>query len=198
MSLRLLLAVVVVLGVTACSDDEAETSPPATPSVTSPSADVPRVNVPKGITLTETGTMLKVGEPAWAAYADAKQVSVLRVTVSKVVKGSMRDFRTFELSAKQRASTPFYVSATVRNEGPRPLPQAAVPLYGFDSTDTAFPANALIGSFERCTAAPLAGRFEPGDTVRTCLVYLVPPNATLETIQLRVTRDAEPISWPVR
>jgi len=53
-SLRLLLAVVVVLGVTACSDDEAETSPPATPSVTSPSADVPRVNVPKGITLTET------------------------------------------------------------------------------------------------------------------------------------------------
>ncbi len=198
MSLRLLLALVVVFGATACSDDEAETLPPVTPTATSPSAEVPRVNVPRGITLTELGSTLEVGERAWVAYADGNRVSVLGVTVSEVVKGSMQQFRTFVLSARQRASTPYYVSATVRNEGPRPLPKAAVPLYGFDTTDTAYPASALIGSFERCAAAPLAARFKPGDRLRTCLVYLVPPKANLEAIQLRVTRDSEPVSWPVR
>lgn len=181
-------------GAAACSgNDASSTATPSTPTVTGPSVDVPA-----GVTLTETGANLELGDPASAVYTDDQRVSVLTVTVSKVVTGSMHDFKSFATTPQQRRSTPYYVSATVTNDGPRQLGQIEVPLYGFDSTNTAFPATSLLGSFDRCTAGPLPTGFAPHDTVKTCLIYLVPPKATLESVQLRATPDAQPISWPVR
>ncbi len=177
---------------TACNGDAA--APTATPA---PAPSEPSVQVPEGVTLTEAGATVEVGEPATAVYDDGERLSVLTVSVTKVVKGSIKDFKSFVLGPQERASTPYYVSATVTDEGPRPLGQTTVPLYALDSTGTLFPATSLVGSFDRCAGGPLPSGFAPGDTVETCLVYLVPANATLQSVQLRTDDTADPISWPV-
>lgn len=192
---RVVLLITTAVLVAACSgDDEA---PEATATTTAAIATGPSVEVPEGVTLTEPGTTLALGDPASAVYADDQRVSVLTVTVSKVVKGSTKDFKSFVMSAEQRRSTPYYVSATVTNDGPRQLGQIEVPLYGFDSTDTAFPATSLVGTFDRCEGGPLPTGFAPDETLKTCLVYLVPPKAKLEAVQLRTSDAVEPISWSI-
>ncbi len=191
----LFTAVVLAVGSTACSSQDTEV-PAATPTDTAPSTG-PNVKVPQGVTLTDAGATLEVGDKASAPVGKGARASVLSVTVSKVVKGSMKDFTSFVLSAKQRASTPYYVSATVTNEGPGTMRQTDVPLFGFDSTDTAFPPTSLVGTFDRCAGGPLPAGFAPQDRVKPCLVYLVPPKATLQAVQLRTSNQTEPISWPV-
>lgn len=189
------VCVLALLGVpTACSDDDtASTSPTSTtPATTGPSDDLP-----EGVRLTEAGATVDIGDPATAVYDDGERRSVLTVRVTKVVKGSIKDFKSFVLGPRERASTPYYVSASVTDEGPSPLGQTTVPLFGLDSTGTAFPATSLVGSFDRCPGGPLPTGFAPGDTVRTCLVYLVPPEATLRSVQLRTDDTTDPISWPV-
>lgn len=191
---RVALLITAAVLMAACSgEDEA----PAEAAATTTTATGPTVEVPDGVTLTEAGASLEIGDPATAVYADDQRVSVLTVVVSKVVKGSTKDFKSFVLSRRQRASTPYYVSATVTNDGPRQLGQIEVPLYGFDSTDTAFPPTSLVGAFDRCAGGPLPTGFAPGDSVKTCLVYLVPPKATLQAVQLRSSDAEEPISWPI-
>ena len=55
----------------------------------------------------------------------------------------------------------------------------------------------LIGTFDKCEGGPLPAGFAPGDSVETCLVYLVPPQETLEAMQLRTSEDVDPITWPL-
>jgi hypothetical protein len=189
------LLAVVALSATACGGDDEVTEP--APTSPTPSLTTPSVEVPEDVTLTEPGTRLSLGDPASAVYADNARASVLTVTVSKVVKGSIKDFKRFVLSAKERASTPYYVSATVTNEGPRQLGQTTVPLYGVDSTDTALTPTSLVGDFDPCPGAPFPTGFAPGDSVTTCLVYLIPPRARLTAVQLRTSDQTDPITWSV-
>ncbi len=191
---RTVVVCVALLIATGCSGDDGSSAAPTS----SPTSTGPSITVPQGVTLTDPGSTLRIGDAASAIYADDQRVSVLTVTVSRVVKGSIKDFRSFVLSAAQRRSMPYYVSATVTNDGPRQLGQIEVPLYGFDSTDTAFPATSLVGALDRCSDAPLPTGFAPDQTVKTCLIYLVPPEATLQAVQLRTNDSADPISWAVR
>jgi len=147
--------------------------------------------------LTDPGATLKIGEPATATYNAGERMSVLTLRVTKVVKGSTMDFKDFVLTRKERASTPYYVSAAVTNEGPEELGQTAVPLYGVDSTATAVPATSLIGAFDKCTGGPLPADFAQGDSAETCLVYLMPPKETLDSVSLRTSDTEDPISWAV-
>jgi len=188
-----LAAVLAVVGggATGCADGEPTTQP--SPTTASPST--PTVAVPSGVTLTEPGTALALGDSASAVYADGERATVLTVRVTKAVAGSTKDFKGFVLTRKERATTPYYVSARITNDGPGALGQTTVPLYGLDSTDTVFPATALVGAFDRCSGGPLPTGFAPHDSITTCLVYLVPDGATLEAVQLRTPDGASPISW---
>lgn len=188
-----LCLLVLVGAAAACSDEEAASRATSTPQApTEPSHEIPG-----GVTLTEGGATVEIGDPATAVYDDGERRSVLTVSVTKVVEGSIRDFKSFVLGPQERASTPYYVSATVTDEGPRPLGQTTVPLYALDSTGTLLPATSLVGSFDPCRGGPLPSGFGPGDTVKTCLIYLVPAKATLQSVQLHTEDTADPISWPV-
>ena len=190
-----LLVVGLVCAATACNG---AAEPATAPTTTTPTPTTARsVEVPAGVTLTDPGASLDIGEPATAVYDDPQRASVLTVRVTKVAEGSVKDLKGFVLSAKDRSSTPYYVSATVTNQGPQQLGQTSVPLYGLDSTGTALPPTSMVGDFERCAGGPLPTGFAPGDSVATCLVYLIPPKAALAAVQLRTSDADDPISWSV-
>ncbi|HYJ69156.1 MAG TPA: hypothetical protein VEX15_16015 [Nocardioidaceae bacterium] len=194
-ALSALAAAVLLLGLSACSSDDAESDETSE----SASASAPKVAVPAGVTLTKPGSTLRLGQPASVVYkAGPGRVSVVTVTVTKIAVGSMqKDFANFALGADQMRSTPYYVTATVRNAGPGQLGRAAVPLYGHDSTNTFFPAVTLVGELDPCAGGPLAATFGPKATQRTCLVYLVHKGATLESVELRPYDGFDPVRWTV-
>lgn len=171
-----------------CSDDDAGGSDAST---TSP------VPVPEGVELTEAGSTVEVGEPAVASYVIGLQrASVVQVTVTRIERGRGRDFVGYELDKSTEASTPWYVEAQMKalaTEGEGP---ATLPVFGFDSTDTFFPAAEVPGSFEPCPP-PDTEPLREGERVRGCLVFFVPPKAQLEAVQMRAQDGVDPISWSV-
>jgi hypothetical protein len=186
-----------LLPMVACSDGSDDSG--SDDASESPTATGPSVDVPAGVTLTEPGATLDLGQPASVVYdAGPQRVSVLTVTVRKVVAGSMRqDFQNFVLGPSELKSTPYYVTATVRNAGPGKLGRATVPLYGFDSTNTYFPASPIVGDLDVCAGGPLPESFGPHATEQTCQVFLVGKGATLDAVELRPVEGFEPIRWPV-
>jgi hypothetical protein len=192
------LVAALLVGLAACSGDDGDDAGSDETSE-SPSATAPKVAVPAGVTLTEPGSTLDLGQPASVVYkAGPDRVSVVTVTVTKIAAGSMRrDFANFALGPEQMRSTPYYATATVRNAGPGQLGRAAVPLYGHDSTNTFFPAVTLVGDLDACPGGPLPATFGPQATQRTCLVFLVHQGATLESVELRPYDGFDPVRWMV-
>ncbi len=161
-------------------------------------APIPKgFEVPAGVTLTKGGTKLGVGRVAAAIYQVAdKTRSVITVSVDSVVRGNIaRDFKFFSLDDAAKASTPYYVTATVKNIGPAGLGGAPIPLYAHDSTNTISPPNELVGQFNPCPNGTLPKSFLAEATAKVCLVFLVPKGAKLETIDLQTVDLKTPVTW---
>jgi len=195
------LAAGVLLVVWACGGDQpVEPDPEPEPTEwTEPIVPAPNVDVPRGVQLTEEGSELAIGETASAIYrADRSRVSVVDVTVSSVLRGSIgRDFTTFDLPEKVAEQTPYYVRVRVTNDGPGPLAGAAVRVYALDSTATYFPATSLLGTLPACPGGPLPMPFAPQDTQTRCLLFLAPDGVRIQEIQLRPYEGYDPVSWTV-
>lgn len=153
--------------------------------------------VPKGVTLTKGGTTLTEDKPASVVYqVGDKAASAITVTVASVRKGSIkRDFAFFSLDAVSKASSPFYVDLTVKNEGPAGLGGAALPIFAHDSSNTNLPANQIVGNFKPCKNSTLPKSFLPGATAKLCLVYLVPKGKALVSVDLQTGSTKDAITW---
>ena len=152
--------------------------------------------VPAGVTLTEGGTKLVMGDSASAIFKIADQTrSAITVSVTKVTKGDMADFTMFSLDEKSKLATPYYVNATLRNEGPAGLGGTSVPLYAHDSSNSITPPNEIVGTFLPCPNRLLPKSLLPKASAKVCLVYLVPDNLTLVSIDLQTSDMDEPVSW---
>lgn len=174
-----------------CSSSE-----PAPVASTTRTSVPPDVEVPAGVQLTPAGTSLTVGEPATVVYrVGDSAASAVTVTVTAATAGSIDDFTFFSLDEASRRSKPYYVSVTVRNDGPAGLGGAALPLYAFDSTGTSIPANDILGSFEPCPTPTLPTTFLPGASADLCLVYLVPEGRRLRSVNLQTGTVQDAISW---
>ena len=153
-------------------------------------------DVPAGVKLTVGGTKLTEGHSASVIYqVGDKATSAITVTVTQVAKGDIADFKFFSLDAAAKASTPFYVSVTVKNEGPAGLGGVALPIYAHDSSNTIFPPNELVGTFKPCPSPSLPKSFLPGSTAKLCLVYLVPKGKALQSVDLQTGTSHDAISW---
>lgn len=184
--LRVATIVVVLFLLVGCGNKEEKTA------VETPSG----FDVPTGVTLTDGGSDIAIGKSATIVYrVTDKARSALTVTVQKIKKGSMKDFRFFSLDKESKKSTPFYVTATVKNEGPAGLGGAVVPLYSHDSSDALSPPNELVGNFAPCPGGSLPKSFLPGSTAKVCLVYLIQPGATLVSLDLKAQDQKDAISW---
>jgi hypothetical protein len=184
-------AVAVVLA--GCSSSEPAPEPSAGAATT---ATPKGFEPPSGVTLTPGGTRLPVGRPATVVHQVADSAaSAITVTVSAVTRGSIKDFRYFSLDDATKKSRPYYVRATVNNDGPAGLGGAAVPMFARDSTGADIPASDIVGTFEPCPASTLPESFLPGASADLCLVYLLPKGRTVRSVVLQTGSAEDAITW---
>jgi hypothetical protein len=183
-------AVTTSLALTGCSSSDPEVE-------ATPTASVPKgFEVPEGVTLTKSGSSLRVGEAATVVQeVGDTAASAVTVTVAQIKPGAIKDFRFFSLDEATKKSAPFYVTVDVTNEGPAGLGGAALPLFALDSTNTNLPANDIVGTFKPCPTPTLPASFLPTATASLCLVYLVPEGRTLTSINLQTGSTKDAISW---
>jgi len=154
------------------------------------------VTAPVGVTLTTPGSELGVGDSATIAWAPKTTlVGALEITVSRLRTGRIADFSGFKIDAKTKASTPYYVNATVTNVGNTDLSGVDVPLYMVDQTDTLYEQNHFGAAFKPCAAEALPKGFTAGKTASVCLVYLAPSHGTLAAVSFRPGQEFDPIVW---
>lgn len=182
---RLAAVAALVLTMGGCSKAEEEKVP------------VPKgFDVPAGVTLTDGGTTLAKGKAASVIYQVAdKTRSVIKVAVTAVNKGDIKDFTFFSLDDEAKQSTPYYVTARVENVGPAGLGAAPIPLYAHDSKNTISLPNELVGDFRPCPNGTLPESFLPGAKADVCLVYLMPKGVSLMSIDLQTVDQTDPIIW---
>jgi hypothetical protein len=190
------LAVVAALTLAACgggdggdTDDAAETpSPTPTPSATSEGPEAEEVTAP--------GTQLAFGDTATVEHEAEGRATLLDITVESAVQGALSDFAGFDLDDpyKKRGHY-YYVRVSVENTGKKRLGDVPVPLWGISGENTLLQAVAFKSAFKKCPTEPLPAGFKPGDSFKTCLVYLSPNKGTLEGVSYRPTEEFVPIEW---
>jgi hypothetical protein len=194
------LAVVTALTLAACgggddgdADDAAET-PSATPTPSSSS------EAPEGeevtAQVTAPGTQLAFGDVATVAHEVKGEGTLLDITVESAVQGALSDFAGFDLDDpyKKRGHY-YYVRVSVENSGKKRFGGVPVPLWGISGENTLLQAVAFKSAFKKCPTEPLPEGFKPGDSFKTCLVYLSPNKGTLEGVSYRPTEEFVPIEW---
>lgn len=211
---RGLVAGVAVLGLLAgCGgggDDEGDVSPSPDPTSQapspapseSPSADptadsTAYLPTPEGITLTAPGTALRFKDAALAAWKPRQDVvGVVGVRVLKVEQTTVaKSLVGFQLDAAARASTPYFVSTEVGNGGDTDLGGRQLPIYAVDSADRLIPPTGVDQGFKPCPGSVLPAIFAPGDEARSCLIFLVPSGATLQSVMFRPPEGVVPLTW---
>lgn len=154
------------------------------------------VDVPPGLMVTEPGSELAVGDLATIAWSPrAGIVGALRIEVIRLRQGTIKDFTGFTVDADTKASTPYYVTATVTNAGVTDLGGVEVPLYMVDATDTLYGQNHFGGAFKPCAAKPLPKPFVAAQVTTVCLVYLAPNHGALTAVSFRPSQAFDPITW---
>lgn len=177
------------------ASDGASGDPSASPTVSTGSDDY--LPVPINVRLTPQGTKLALGDRAYVAYQPKqKVVAALSVTVTKVESTSFaQTFAGLELSDQVRTTAPYFVRARITNVGETDLGDRPVPLYVVDDQNTLVEASSFVAPFKACPSTPFPKTFGPGDSVSTCLVYLVPRKGDVDAVSFRPTQDFDPITW---
>ena len=184
---RIVAAFLVLL--TACGGDD-----PAP----KPRTDVPKgFDVPAGVTITEGGSTLELGQPASVVYqVEEGATSVVTVAVTKVRKGNIKkDFTFFSIDEKAKSSTPYYVRLTVENNGPSGLGGVTIPVLAHTASNTVFPPSELVGTFKPCPNAALPKSFLKSSKADLCLIFLLPKGEKLSMIDLQTGKEADAIHW---
>jgi hypothetical protein len=149
--------------------------------------------------LTAPGTSLGIDDAATVDFtAGAKRQSKVKVTVTRVQHGSVKDLGDFDLDNAARQSGVYYVRAAVRNVGHGDLGGSFVKLYAKVS-DTLVVQPVIFGStFGKCDYKPLPKPFGRGKRADLCMVMLAPRHGAISAVEWRFGGDQvdqEPISW---
>jgi hypothetical protein len=154
--------------------------------------------VPDGVTLTDQGSSLEVGDTATVAY-EVRQgvVGVLDITVTRLEKTTFAEsFVGWDLPEETRTAKPYFVRATVLNRGETDLGEVRLqPLYILDGTDTLVESTLFGSTFKPCHPDAFPAPFPPGATADVCLVYLAPDKGDLVAASFRPTEADVPITW---
>lgn len=187
------LGAVAALALSGCSDS-GEPSAGASSPTTTPSESVSET--PAGVELTEPGSQLAFGDTATVSYKVRTQGTVLELTVNSALQGQLKDFVGFDMSDPlQKNASYYYVRVGVKNAGEEKLGGVEVPLWGISGTNTLLPPVKFTSAFKKCPTDALPDAFQPGDTFRTCLVFLSPNKGTLEGVSYRPLASFDPIEW---
>lgn len=191
-------AVAAGLVLSGCSGDpESDGSPSASRDASATESPTAEVSVPEGVEVTAQGSDLEFGDAAVVAFEpDQTRSTLLELTVTSARKGRLDDFKGFILDDRyKRKANYFYVEVSVENAGEGDVGGAPVPLWGVNGENTLLPAVNFTTEFKPCASTPLPKKFEAGDSIDTCLVYLSPDGGSLEAVSFRPDQAFDPIEW---
>jgi hypothetical protein len=189
-------AALALSGVAGCSDSGKAGDEPSASVSPSATGSTEPTESPSGVDLTEPGSQLAFGDTAIVDYTIRNRSSILGLTVTAAKQGQLKDFVGFDMSdpLKKNASY-FYVRVTVKNAGDKPTGGLDTPLWGISGTNTLLPPVKFTSAFKKCPTDSLPDKFAPGDTFRTCLVFLSPNKGSLEGVSYRPLASFDPIEW---
>jgi hypothetical protein len=166
------------------------TSAPQTPSA--PSSPSSSATGNGGATtagkLTPPGTHLAFGQQAIVGWdpGDTGKVFRMQVTVVSIVKGSIaKDFKNVDLNAKEKASTPYYVTLKIKALGSNLHTDSTHPSISFNAIDDRGQEQGSVtffGTFERCDDREMPKPFTAGKSYTACMTYLVPGGGSIKSV----------------
>lgn len=176
------------------SDATSSASDTATTQPVDPAAYLP---TPTGVTLTDPGTELTLRRKAVGAWTPRQDlVGVVELSVTGLVVTTVeKSLGGFDLQPSAQQTTPYFVTAKVTNVGQTDLGGRQLPLYVVDSNEALVAPTGVAPDFEPCPGSTLPAIFAPGDTARSCLIFLVPPGADLDAVMFRPPEGVVPITW---
>jgi hypothetical protein len=119
------------------------------------------------------------------------------VTVLRVRKGKIADFKGFNLDAKQKAAVPYYVDVKYENLGNLKLQRFLMDPSIEDSDGQEYkPINLIIinGTFKPCPN-PSKSRLLPGKSFTLCAPVLLPKGKTYERVRFSGDVLKDPYFW---
>ncbi|MEI7058973.1 hypothetical protein WBG06_24330 [Nocardioides sp. CCNWLW239] len=187
------------MSVMGCSGTAPRTNAPkpsesasASPSV-SPSASAS----PSAGALTEPGADRKLGETATVEWAPKEGIDgTISITVDKLESTSYKQtFSGWKLDEATLARAPYFVRATIKNDGDTDLGGYDAPLWGLDGEGNLVEAATFKEPFKPCNPKAFPKQFAPGASVDVCLVMLVPDQGKLVGVSFRPYEEFDPITW---
>lgn len=194
----LLLVGTALAGCGSGSSPDAGPTPSTSGSVTAGVASgYPSVSTPPGVTLTAPGKALQVGQTATVAWRPTQHVTgVLGLTVTALERTSFAaSFQGWELDDATKSNAPYFVTATVRNEGTADLSGRPVPLYGLAASGALVEPSSFASDFKPCRPSVLPTPFPAGASAQVCLVFLIPNGGALDGVSFRPGQAFDPITW---
>jgi len=198
------------LALNACGSDDKDgnastpATAPAVSTATIPAAGSTATTPADGATA--PGAELAVGatahvtrKPLNAAVGDERTFP-MDVTVLKIEKGSIGDFKSMNLDANEKQSTPYYVKVRLAATAEGTLPADDDPDLGVRAVDDRGqeqPSITFIGDFERCDDTKPPKPFKRGKSYETCLAFLVGGDGSIEQAQWKGAPGyvLKPVVW---
>ena len=200
-------ATAATLALAACGGDDSETSstPAAVPTPAATTPDTTGGDDTSGDDtsgVSEAGETVALGTRVVAPYvvygkgAD-KQTTKLGVTVKRVRKGKISDFKDFKLDAKQKATVPYFVEVKYENLGKLKLQRFLLDPSIEDSDGEEYkPLNLVVlsGTFSKCPD-PSRSKLQPGKSFTLCAPILLPKGKTYERVRFQGDVLQDPYFW---
>jgi hypothetical protein len=198
------VALVLALAFAACGSDDAgdETAASEAPTAT---AEAPTAAPEEDAGAPgEAGDTLGLGDRAVVDYIeygkteDKNKNVQLGVSVVKVRKGRISDFKDFNLEADEKASAPYYLDVKFENLGDVALTRHLLEPTVEDTDGQEYRAINLIvlsGTFKPCPEYS-EKKLGPGESFTGCSAVLMPKGKKLERVRFQGDVTKDPVFWP--
>jgi hypothetical protein len=179
------LATLLALSLTGCSDPEPNADEELSPAATTAVDDG-----------TEPGTRLEHGDTATLVWHPTTALTgALDLTVEAVQERRASVFDGWSVGDSMQEARPYFVSVALTNVGGSDLAGQAVPLYLRDDQGRLGAPWTVGGDFTACQSGPLPEPFEAGASTEMCLVYLAPDDARITDMVFEPAEGYDPITW---
>jgi hypothetical protein len=191
--------VVMAMSLMGCSGTAPRTNAPkASESASASDSASPSASAePTPGAITEPGADRRLGETATVEWTPKEGVDgKISITVDKLESTSYKQtFKGWKLDEATLARAPYFVRATIENDGDTDLGGYDTPLWGLDNEGNLVEAAAFKEPFKPCAVKTLPKPFAPGASVDACLVMLVPDQGKLVGVSFRPYEEFDPITW---
>ena len=156
-----------------------------------------------GSDVSSAGETLAFGKRVVAPYVvygttgATQQHTKLGVTVLRVRKGKLADFKDFNLDAKQKQTVPYYVEVKYENLGTLKLQRFLLDPSIEDTDGQEYkPLNLIVlnGTFKTCPT-PSRSRLRAGQSFTLCAPFLLPRGKTYERVRFQGDVTQDPYFW---